>query len=211
MVGRTVFRCFSSLCWLCWPTSCWPIPCSARRIYAIGHSLPTSVVSGVPVTRTFVIAYATSGLCDAIAAVFYTARLYTGSPQLVQNEMLMDCIGAAVISGTSLFGGRGTIAGIALGVMFLGRGQNSLNLLGLRYWHVIMVKGGVILLAALLDSIRAQRLAQAQGATCSQPILDFRGVSKSFFGTRGLRMSAYRCLPATCWAWWAKTVRENRP
>ena len=91
--------------------------------------------------------------------MFYTARLYTGSPQLVQNEMLMDCIGAAVISGTSLFGGRGTIAGIALGVMFLSLVGNSLNLLGLRYWHVIMVKGGVILLAALLDSIRALRLA----------------------------------------------------
>jgi ribose/xylose/arabinose/galactoside ABC-type transport system permease subunit len=130
-----------------------------RRLYAVGHSLPTSVVSGVPVARTLVVAYAVSGLCAAIASVLYTARLYTGSPQLVQNEMLMDCIGAAVIGGTSLFGGRGSIAGIAMGALFLSLVGNSLNMLGLRHWHVIMVKGGVILLAALLDSLRARRLA----------------------------------------------------
>ena len=66
-----------------------------------------------------VFAYAVSGFCAGAAAVLYTARLYTGSPQLVENEVLMDCIGAAVIGGTSLFGGRGRIGGTLLGALFI--------------------------------------------------------------------------------------------
>ena len=88
--------------------------------------------------------------------MLYTARLYTGSPQLVENEVLLDCIGAAVIGGTSLFGGRGRISGTLLGALFIALLGNSLNMLGLRYWHVIMVKGSVILLAAMLDVVRTR-------------------------------------------------------
>jgi ribose/xylose/arabinose/galactoside ABC-type transport system permease subunit len=132
---------------------------TGRWLYAIGHSLPTSLVSGVPVVRVTVFAYMASGLCAAIASMLYTARLYTGSPQLVENEVLLDCIGAAVIGGTSLFGGKGKITGTVMGVLFMALVGNSLNMLGLRYWHVITVKGGVILLAALLDALRNRFLS----------------------------------------------------
>ncbi len=125
-----------------------------RWLYAVGQSLPASFVSGVPVQRTILFAYMASGLCAAIGAVFYSARLHTGSPQLVENEVLLDCIGAAVMGGTSLFGGQGKILGVLFGTLFLALVGNSLNLLGLRYWHVIMIKGGVILLATLLDATR---------------------------------------------------------
>jgi ribose/xylose/arabinose/galactoside ABC-type transport system permease subunit len=125
-----------------------------RRLYALGHSLAASRISGVPVIRVTVFAYAVSGFCAAGASVLYTARLYTGSPQLVENEVLLDCIGAAVIGGTSLFGGRGRIRGTLLGALFIALLGNSLNMLGLRYWHVITVKGGVILFAAMLDVFR---------------------------------------------------------
>ncbi len=125
-----------------------------RRLYAVGHGLQTALVSGVPIGRTIVFAYMTSGLCASIAAVFYTARLHTGSPELVENEVLLDCIGAAVIGGTSLFGGKGKVIGILMGVVFIALVGNCLNMLGLRYWHVIMIKGGVILLAAVLDAFQ---------------------------------------------------------
>lgn len=127
-----------------------------RRLYAIGHSEPTCRVSGVPIVRVSMFAYAVSGGCAALASVFYTARLYTGSPQLVQPDVLLDCIGGAVIGGASLFGGRGKISGALLGALFIALLGNSLNLLGLRHWHVIMVKGAVILLAALLDVLRSE-------------------------------------------------------
>ena len=127
-----------------------------QRLYALGHNPAASLVSGVPVVRVTVFAFAASGFCAAAAAVLYTARLYTGSPQLVENEVLLDCIGAAVIGGTSLFGGRGRITGTLLGALFIALLGNSLNMLGLRYWHVIMAKGGVILLAAMLDVLRTR-------------------------------------------------------
>lgn len=128
-----------------------------KRLYAVGHGLQTSLVSGVPIKKTIVFAYMASGLCTSLAAVFYTARLHTGSPELVENEVLLDCIGAAVIGGTSLFGGRGKVVGILLGAVFISLVGNSLNMLGLRYWHVVMVKGGVILLAAVLDSFQRRQ------------------------------------------------------
>ena len=134
---------------------------TGRRLYALGHNPAASRISGVPIIRVTVFAYAVSGFCAGVAAVLYTARLYTGSPQLVENEVLLDCIGAAVIGGTSLFGGRGRVGGTLLGALFIALLGNSLNMLGLRYWHVIMVKGGVILFAALLDVIR-NRLRSGQ-------------------------------------------------
>lgn len=134
-----------------------------RWLYAIGHSQPTALISGVPVTRTILFAYMASGLCAAIAAIFYAARLYAGSPTLVRNEILLDCIGAAVIGGTSLFGGRGKVSGVLLGVLFIAMVGNGLNMLGWRYWHVVMTKGGVILLAALLDSM-GQRISETRQA-----------------------------------------------
>jgi ribose/xylose/arabinose/galactoside ABC-type transport system permease subunit len=127
-----------------------------RRLYAVGQNPRAALISGVPVVRTIVGAYTFSGFCAAVASIFYTARLHTGSPTLVENEVLLDCIGAAVIGGTSLFGGKGRVPGILLGVFFMALVGNSLNMLGLRYWHVIMVKGGVILLAAFLDALRTR-------------------------------------------------------
>ena len=127
---------------------------TGRRLYAIGHNVEAARISGVSIRRTTIFAYMASGFCAAIASVFYTARLYTGSPELVENEVLLDAIGAAVIGGTSLSGGKGTIWGVAIGALFMALVGNSLNMLGLRYWHVIMVKGAVILLAAALDAAR---------------------------------------------------------
>jgi ribose transport system permease protein len=65
-------------------------------------------------------------------------------------------VGAVVIGGTSLYGGRGRVLGTVFGVMFLAVVDNSLNLLGLTFYTITMVKGGVILGAALLDTARTR-------------------------------------------------------
>lgn len=129
-----------------------------RWLYAIGHNSRAALVSGVPVETTIVLSYAVSGLCAATASVLYTGRIETGSPVLGQR-IFLDVIAAAVIGGTSLFGGRGKILWTCCGVLFITIIDNSLNMLGLSYFVVMMVKGGVILLAALLDVWRA-RLAR---------------------------------------------------
>jgi len=128
-----------------------------RWTYAIGHSVQTATVSGVPVGRTIVLAYVTAGACAAVGSVLSTARLETGSPVMGQR-ILLDVIGAAVIGGTSLFGGRGKVLWTVFGVLFITLIDNSLNLMDLSYFKIMMAKGAVILLAAFIDAGR-HRLA----------------------------------------------------
>ena len=124
-----------------------------RWLYAVGGNARAARVSGVPVERVLVLAYAACGLCAAVAAVLYSARLETGSPVLGQR-IFLDVIGGAVIGGTSLFGGRGTVRGTVFGVLFITLVDNSLNLMGLSSFTILVVKGGVILAAAVLDTLR---------------------------------------------------------
>lgn len=124
-----------------------------RWLYAVGSNRRAATVSGVPVNGTLMLAYIASGLCAAIASILYTGRLETGSPVLAQR-ILLDVIGATVIGGASLFGGKGKIFWTATGVLFIALIDNGLNMLGLSYFFIMMVKGGVILLAALLDGWR---------------------------------------------------------
>lgn len=122
---------------------------------AVGFNSRTAHVSGVPVEAVVIGAYVASGLLAAAASVLYTARLETGSPVLGQR-ILLDVIGATVIGGTSLFGGKGQVQWTLFGVLFLTLLDNALNLLGLSHFTIMMTKGGVILLAALLDAWRTK-------------------------------------------------------
>lgn len=124
-------------------------------IYDVGMNAKASMVSGIPVHRVIVLAYTLSGICAAVSSILFTARLETGSPVLGQ-KILLDVIGAAVIGGTSLFGGQGKIIWTVWGVWFLCLIDNSLNLLGLSFAMVMMVKGAVILLASLMDVWRVR-------------------------------------------------------
>ncbi len=124
-----------------------------RRLQALGHNARTAHVSGVPVARTVMLSYVISGLCAAGASVLLTARLETGSP-VMGDRMMLDIIGAAVIGGTSLFGGRGSVLWTLSGVLFLTLLDNALNLTGLSHFTIMMIKGAVILLAAALDTLR---------------------------------------------------------
>jgi len=124
-----------------------------RWLHAVGHNVRTAHVSGVPVAGVTVAAYVVSGVFAAAASVLYTARLETGSPVLGQR-LLLDVIGATVIGGTSLFGGKGKVLWTFFGVLFLTLLDNALNLLGLSHFTIMMVKGAVILAAAVLDAVR---------------------------------------------------------
>lgn len=122
-------------------------------IYAVGVSPKTSRISGVNVSFTLILVYVISGVCASVGAVLYTARLETGSPVMGQN-VLLDVIGAVVIGGTSLFGGKGLLQWTVAGAFFMAMLDNSLNLAGLSFFLIMIVKGGIILLAALLNVLR---------------------------------------------------------
>jgi ribose/xylose/arabinose/galactoside ABC-type transport system permease subunit len=128
-------------------------------LFAVGHNPRMARISGVPVERVTLGAYTASGLFAAMAAVLFTGQAETASPQLGQR-LLLDVIAATVIGGTSLFGGRGQVLWTLAGVLFIKLLDNSLNLLNVSFFAITMVKGGVVLAAALLDRTR-QRLLEA--------------------------------------------------
>lgn len=132
-----------------------------RWLYAVGHNSRTARISGVPVEGVTLSAYVVSGLCAAVASIFYTGRLETGSPVLGQR-ILLDVIGATVIGGASLYGGRGHVVGTLFGALFLTILDNSLNLLNLSYFTIMMAKGAVILLAAIVDAFRVRALSRTE-------------------------------------------------
>lgn len=129
-----------------------------RWLYMLGHNRKAALISGVPVEATVLSAYAVSGVCAALASILYTGRLETGSPVLGQR-ILLDVIGATVIGGTSLYGGKGKILWTVYGALYLTLLDNSLNLLNLSFSSIMMAKGGVILCAALLDAARHRLLS----------------------------------------------------
>jgi ribose transport system permease protein len=132
-----------------------------RWLYAVGTNRTAAAISGVPVERVTITAYVLSGFCAAAGSVLYSARLAGGRPTLGENELL-DIIGAAVIGGISLFGGKGTVRCAIFGVFFFTVLDSSLDMLNLKFYTVHIIKGTVILLAAAIDVGRMRLLARAR-------------------------------------------------
>ncbi len=131
-----------------------------RWLYATGQNATAAYISGVPVAAMTFCAYVFSGVCAALASIFLTGRLETGSP-VMGREMLLDVVGATVIGGTSLFGGRGQIHWTLFGVLFLTLLDTALNLMNLSQFAITISKGSVILFAAVLDATRRRLLGSA--------------------------------------------------
>ncbi len=119
-------------------------------IYAVGVNPRTALISGVKLHRTIILVYLISGCCAGIGSILYTARLETGSPVMGQN-ILLDVIGAVVIGGTSLFGGKGKIHWTIGGALLMTMLDNSLNLIGLSFFVIMIVKGAIILITAMIN------------------------------------------------------------
>jgi ribose/xylose/arabinose/galactoside ABC-type transport system permease subunit/ABC-type sugar transport system substrate-binding protein len=133
---------------------------TGRRLYALGHNAAVARLCGAPINILTVATFTASALCASLASIIYTSRLETGVPTL-GHDMLLDMVGAAVIGGVSLFGGRGSIWSVLVGVAFLCILDKSLQLLGLSLFIVLAVKGVAILVAAILDLLRSRRTLRA--------------------------------------------------
>ncbi len=128
-----------------------------RWLYAIGTNVRAAIVSGVPTRKVIVSTYMFSGFCAAVASILYSGRMDMGRPNL-GAPFLLDIIGAAVIGGSSLSGGKGKIIWTLFGVVFLSFLSNALNLLNVSFFWIQIVKGSIILMAALLDVGRTRIL-----------------------------------------------------
>lgn len=130
-----------------------------RWVYAVGANQRAARVSGIPVERTILTTFLISGACASVAAMIYASRMQTGSPIAGEN-ILLDVIGAVVIGGTSLFGGKGKIVWTVFGVLFLLILDTSMRLLGASLFAIYIIKGSVILLAAMMDTLRNRILTE---------------------------------------------------
>jgi len=121
-----------------------------RQVYAIGGNEEASILSGIKADRIKIWIYSLVGMLSVLAGIIMTSRLNSAQPTAGTSYEL-DAIAAVVIGGTSLAGGRGRIAGTLIGVLIIGVIDNGLNLLNVSSFYQQIVKGGVILVAVLLD------------------------------------------------------------
>ncbi|WP_299681542.1 ABC transporter permease [uncultured Roseobacter sp.] len=131
-----------------------------KQVFAVGTNRKAAEISGVPVRRIIVLVFTISAVCATIGAILYSTRLEAGRPTLGEGNFLLDVIGATVIGGTSLFGGKGKIIWTVFGVFFFVLLSNTLNLMNLSSFHIDMVKGSVIVAAALLDVWRTRLMRE---------------------------------------------------
>ncbi len=127
-----------------------------RYTYAIGGNEEAAQLSGVSVRFHKSMIYAFSGLTSAVAAIILTARLNSAQP-IAGFMYELDAIATAVIGGTSLLGGEGTLTGTLIGALIMGVLRNGLNLLGVSSFLQQIVIGSVIITAVLVDALLKRR------------------------------------------------------
>ena len=128
-----------------------------RAVYAIGGNEEAARLSGIRVRFHKTAIYAVAGLTSAVAAVVLTARLNSAQPT-AGTMYELDAIAAAVIGGSSLLGGEGSLLGTLVGALIMGVLRNGLNLLNVSSFVQQVVIGVVIIGAVLVDmSLKRRR------------------------------------------------------
>jgi len=124
-----------------------------RAIYVIGDNENAARLAGIQVARIKMSVYAISGVLASLAGMIFVSRVNAGQPT-VGPSWLMPSITAAIIGGTTLSGGEGTIIGAIIGAVFMGVLSNGIVLLDISaYWERVII-GLVVIVAVLIDVVR---------------------------------------------------------
>lgn len=130
-----------------------------RAAYAIGSGEQAAYMSGVPINRAKVLAYALSGLLAAIAGLLLTAITYSGAAKMaIANDYTLNSIGAVVIGGTSLFGGVGSAVGSIFGAFVMRTVGDLLIVFDINPVLQPLFVGVVLLVAVCIGSLRVLRI-----------------------------------------------------
>ncbi|MEV0153900.1 ABC transporter permease [Micromonospora sp. NPDC050686] len=133
-----------------------------RRTVAVGGNAEAARLAGINVRLHTLLLYALSGLCCGIAAIMLTAQANSAQAAMA-NLYELDAIAAAIIGGTLLSGGRGTIVGSLLGVIIFSTITNLFAINGLSTEAQNMVKGGIIVAAVLIQQVQFGNLGNRFG------------------------------------------------
>lgn len=125
-----------------------------RSIFAVGGNAESARRVGMNVKRIRVAAFGIVGLMAAIGGIFGASRYGSVSyTAFAGGSLLLEAIGAAVIGGTSLFGGRGSVWNAILGALVIGSLGNGLDLTGASAADKLMVSGSILLVAVAIDAL----------------------------------------------------------
>jgi D-xylose transport system permease protein len=124
-----------------------------RMIYAIGGNAEAARRAGIPVQRVRAIVFVLASLFAGWGGILGASRLLAVNQSAGQGDVLLNAIAAAVIGGTSLFGGRGTVWAALLGIMVIQSISNGMDLLSLSSSIKFMITGGVLLSTVTIDAV----------------------------------------------------------
>ena len=130
-----------------------------RHVYAVGGSPEAARRAGIRVTAIRISAFALGSMLAGFGGILESSRTISASAQ-VDPRLLLLAIAVAVIGGVSLFGGRGSVWGVVLGILIIGSLENGLTLLSATGTDLkFMLEGAVLIAAVMLDSITRRRSA----------------------------------------------------
>lgn len=129
---------------------------TGRHIYAVGGNETAARFSGINVKKIKIFVWTISGALAGFCGVVLAARLSSGQPSTGEGYET-DAIAAAVLGGTSFFGGTGSVGGLLIGVLIIGVISNGLNLMHVNsYWQFVL-KGIIIIAAVYFDMVKQKR------------------------------------------------------
>ena len=132
-----------------------------RHVYAVGGNAEAARRSGINVARVRLIVFMISGAMAGLGGVVLAARLNSVDLNAGGGTLLIDSIAAAVIGGTSLFGGRGEVKDALFGALVIATIANGLNTLNLTQGVIFITTGAILLFAVTLDTILRRRQRKA--------------------------------------------------
>jgi D-xylose transport system permease protein len=128
-----------------------------RHIYALGGNAEAARRAGINVKRIRIAVFTMAGSFGAIGGIIGASRLGSASPASGSGNLLLDSIAAAVIGGTSLFGGRGSVWNALAGALVIGSVENGMDLLSAPSSTKYLVEGGILLIAVTIDTMTRRR------------------------------------------------------
>ncbi len=132
-----------------------------RHVYAVGGNAEAARRAGINVRRIRIVVFMISGAMAGMGGVIFASRLNSVDLGAGGGTILLDAIAAAVIGGTSLFGGRGRVISALMGALVISTVANGIDLLGYSSAIKYMVTGLILLAAVTLDTVSRRRLARA--------------------------------------------------
>ena len=134
-----------------------------RHIYAVGGNSEAARRAGINVTSLRISVFVISSTIAAISGIVAASRLNSATPDAGTRTELLLAVGAAVIGGTSLFGGKGKARDAVLGGLVIAVIANGLGLLGAKAYAQFLITGGFLLLAARVDALARRRRSATGG------------------------------------------------